>query len=108
MRIRDWSSDVCSSDLALSEFGEQAFARAKALLQEADRTSEELRGCGRLPTGVVTLAMPPSTVPTVVPRLVNQLTREAPGIRLRVIEGFSDQIKRWLAVGDVEVGIYSK
>lgn len=94
--------------VALSEFGEQAFARSKALLLEADQTSEELRAFGRLPTGLVTVAMPPSIVPAVVPQLVNQLSKEAPGVRLRIIEGFSDQIKRWLAVGDIEVGVYSK
>ena len=93
--------------VTLSEFGEQAFVRSKLLLQNAEQTSEELRAFGRLPTGEVTLAMPPSIVPAVVPQLVNQLNAEAPGVRLRIIEGFSDQIKRWLAVGDVEVGIYS-
>jgi DNA-binding transcriptional LysR family regulator len=91
----------------LSEFGAQALLRSKALLHEAEQASEELRAFGRSPTGVVTLTMPPSMVSPVVPQLVHQLSSECPGIRLRIIEGFSDQIKRWLAEGDVEVGLYS-
>ena len=33
---------------------------------------------------------------------------QAPGVRLRVFEGFSDRIERWLANGSVEVGVFSK
>jgi DNA-binding transcriptional LysR family regulator len=54
------------------------------------------------------MGLPPSLVGAVVPELVNQLRRDLPGIRIRVFEGFSEQIERWLAEGDVDVGIYSK
>ena len=61
-----------------------------------------------LPSGNVSIGLPPSLVGAVVPELLNQLRRELPGIRLRIFEGFSEQIERWLSEGIVDVGIYSK
>ncbi len=91
-----------------SELGEVALARAKALLHESDHLSEELRAYGRLPSGGVSVGLPPSMVAAIVPELVKQLARDVPGIRLRIYEGFSDQIERWRLGGDIEVGIRSK
>lgn len=94
--------------VALSELGEAAVARARGLLREAEQVSEDMRAFSQLPTGVVTLALPPSLVCPVVPTLVNQVRSIFPGIRLRVYEGLSDQIERWVANGDVDIGIWSK
>jgi LysR family nitrogen assimilation transcriptional regulator len=94
--------------VTLSELGEEAFERARSLLALAEQTSEELRAHARLPRGVVSFALPPSLVATIIPKLVNELRVEAPGIRLRIYEGFSDQIERWLSSGDVEIGLYSR
>jgi DNA-binding transcriptional LysR family regulator len=108
---RQWDGELfyrTGRGVTLSELGEAAFARARALLTLADQTSEELRAHARLPSGIVSLALPPSLVASVVPRLVNALRSETPGIRLRIYEGFSDQIERWLSSGDVEVGLYSR
>ena len=92
----------------LSELGEAALVRVRAFLREAEQMSEDLRGFSRLPSGNVAMGLPPSLVGAVVPELVNQLRRDLPGIRIRVFEGFSEQIERWLAEGNVDVAIYSK
>jgi DNA-binding transcriptional LysR family regulator len=108
---RDWDGELfyrTGRGVTLSELGENAFERARSLLALAEQTSEDLRAHARLPRGVVSLALPPSLVATVVPQLVNALREEAPGIRLRIYEGFSDQIERWLSEGDVEIGLYSR
>lgn len=91
----------------LSEFGEMALARARTLVRDADQVSEELRARSRLPSGDVSLALPFSMVAPVVPRLVNQLRRDLPGIRLTIYEGFGGQLERWLSTGEVEIGLYS-
>lgn len=94
--------------VALSDFGKIAVARASTILREAEQASEELRTYSSVPMGTVSLGLPTSLVGTVVPRLVNELRRDFAGIRLRVFEGFSDQIERWLSAGEVEIGLYSK
>lgn len=94
--------------VALSELGEEALARSRALLREVDQVSEDLRGFSRVPSGRVTLGLPHSMVPALIPDLINQLRRERPGIRLEIHEGFSDQTERWLAEGNVDIGLYSK
>ena len=92
----------------LSELGEEALVRARALLQQAERIGEDLRSFSRVPSGGVSIALPPSTIGIVLPPLLNQLRSERPGIRLQIHEGFSDQVERWLAEGIVDIGIYSK
>ena len=94
--------------VSLSELGEEALARARSLLRDADQASEDLRAFSRLPTGNVSLGLPTSLVDPVVPVLVNELRHELPGIRLQVYEGFSDLIERWLAEGTIDIGAYSK
>ena len=92
----------------LSEFGEVVYERARRLLRDADQVSEDLRAMSRTPTGEVALGVPPSMVTAVVPQLVKTIRDKAPGLRLRILEGFSDRIERWLANGSIEVGVFSK
>lgn len=94
--------------VALSELGQAALTRAQSLLRESEQISEDLRAFSRLPSGNVSIGLPPSLIPSVIPELLNQLRRELPGIRLRVYEGFSEQTEYWLSEGVVDVGIYSK
>ncbi|MCP8939981.1 LysR family transcriptional regulator [Alsobacter sp. SYSU M60028] len=108
---RTWDGELfhrTGRGVDLTEFGQIAFARTRLLLSEADRFSTELRSHSRKPSGVVSLGLPASLVGDVVPDLVNGLRRDLPDVRLRIYEGFSDQIERWLSEGDIEVGIYSK
>jgi DNA-binding transcriptional LysR family regulator len=108
---REWGGPLfyrTGRGVALSELGEEALTRARALLDEAERVGEDLRNFSRLPSGLVSVALPPSTIDIVLPPLLNQLRSERPGIRLRIHEGFSDQVERWLAEGTVDIGMYSK
>ncbi len=94
--------------VALSELGQEALARAQSVLREVEQMSEDLRAFSRLPSGNVAIGLPPSLISSVVPELLNQLRRELKGIRMRVYEGFSEQIEHWLSEGIIDVGIYSK
>lgn len=94
--------------VALSELGQEALVRAQSVLRDVDQISEDLRAFNHLPTGHVSIGLPPSLISYVIPKLLNQLRSERPGIRLRIYEGFSEQIEHWLAAGVVDVGIYSK
>ncbi len=94
--------------VALSELGHEALARAQSVLREVDQISEDIRAFNRFPSGHVSIGLPPSLIPYIIPNLLNQIRSERPGIRLRIYEGFSVQIEHWLAEGVIEVGIYSK
>lgn len=94
--------------VSLSELGEEALTKARFLLREADQAVEDLKAFSRLPSGNVSIGLPTSIVEPAIPRLVNELRAEVPGIRLEVFEGFSDQIERWLAEGTIDIGAYSK
>lgn len=94
--------------VALSELGEEALARARVLLKDADQVGEDLRGFSRVPAGEVAIGMQQSIIPAVVPDLFNQLRRERPSIHLTIHEGFSDQIERWLAEGYIDIGLHSR
>ena len=94
--------------VALSELGQEALVRAQSLLRDVEQISEDLRAFSRFPSGNVSIGLPPSLIGVVIPALLNQLRCELPGIRLRIYEGFSEQIERWLSEGIVDVGIYSK
>lgn len=92
----------------LSEFGEVAYRRSRELLAQVEQAMIDLRETNRRPIGEVTIGVPPSLVGSVVPELARRLRDEEPGIKLRVREGFSDQIERWLIDGSAEIGLVSK
>ncbi|WP_084438102.1 LysR family transcriptional regulator [Shinella sp. HZN7] len=108
---REWGSPLfyrTGRGVALSELGEEALKKARFLLREADQAAEDLKAFSRLPSGIVSLGLPTSLVEPTIPELVNQLRAHAPGIRLQVYEGFSDQVERWLSEGLIDIGAYSK
>ncbi len=92
----------------LSEFGEIAYRHAGDLLAHADQVQVELRETNLRPVGKVTIGVPPSLVGSVVPALAQGLAADEPGISLRVREGFSDQIDRWVKDGSIEIGVVSE
>lgn len=93
---------------SLTEFGQIALPRARALLREAEQISEDLRSHSAVPSGTVAVAYPPSVASLLIPALVSRLQRGFPGIRLKLHEAFTLQIEKWLASGEVDIAILSK
>ncbi|MBI2313672.1 MAG: LysR family transcriptional regulator [Betaproteobacteria bacterium] len=94
--------------VTLTDLGETAFPRARALLMEADQLAADVQAVGRSPSGVVSLGVLPSMMQPLVASLFEDLRKRMPGIRLRVFEGFSGQIERWIAEGHVDLGLLSR
>jgi len=94
--------------VSLTELGEAALPRARALLVEAEQLSTDMRDLGRAPSGGVTLGILPSMMLPLAARLFDDLRSRLPGIRLRVFEGFSEQIEQWVAEGRVDIGLLSR
>ena len=89
----------------LSEVGQRIFPQVRALLQDAQRLEQEIRGDAREPTGRVTLGSLPSLGPSVVGRLFAAVRHQLPGVQLKILEGSSGQVEEWLADARVDIAI---
>lgn len=89
----------------LSETGARIFAQVKALLADAERLDQDIRGDARAPSGLVTLGCLPSIGMPLVGRLYSRLRAEYPGISLKVLEGSSGQVEEWLSDARVDIAI---
>jgi DNA-binding transcriptional LysR family regulator len=92
----------------LTELGELILPRAHALLRTAEQLSADALAFGNTPVGAVSVACLPSLTQNLAPMLYSYVQERAPGIRLRLLEGFSDQIERWVSEGVVDIGLFSK
>jgi DNA-binding transcriptional LysR family regulator len=89
----------------LSEVGERLFPQVKALLAEAQRLENEIRGEAREPSGRVTLGFLPSIAQPLVGRLFSEVRSRHPAVSLKVLEGSSGQVEEWLADARVDIAI---
>lgn len=89
----------------LSEVGARIFPQVKALLTEAERLEQDIRGEAREPTGRVTLGSLPSIGFTLVGRLFTAIRDRYPAVSLKVLEGSSGQVEEWLADARVDIAI---
>ncbi|WP_028710327.1 LysR family transcriptional regulator [Paracoccus pantotrophus] len=92
----------------LSELGHKALARTMAILREVDHLTDDMRSEQGIPSGEVTVAAVPSLVSVLLPALVKDLRAERPGIGIRILEGFSEQVIRWVSEGTAEIGLYAR
>src|SRR3546814_2140076 len=79
MRISDWSSDVCSSDLLTPALG------------QIDRAVQALRGNAETLTGRIRLGTTPSFNTRMVPLCVSTFLHHYPGIQVTVEELRSEE-----------------
>lgn len=73
--------------VVLTEFGEELLPRARAILNERDRTLRELRALNRLEQGGLSIGVMPSFNYTVAPGLIADLINASAGIELGVTTG---------------------
>lgn len=87
----------------VTEAGTEFYERAKALLLDADALVSNAQ---RSETGGnVTLGIPPSISHILLLPLLTRVRREYPGIRMRVVEGFSGHVQEWLLNGRIDIGV---
>jgi LysR family nitrogen assimilation transcriptional regulator len=94
--------------VTLTEAGHEAYGRIQQILGGIEALDREMQSFGQLPGGNVTLALPPSLVRTFLPKLLKKLREDRPAVRLRLYEGFSEQIQRWVSEGTVQVALFSE
>lgn len=85
--------------------GKQLLGRAHELLGLAETTYRELQDGNDNPQGEVVIGFPSSTAAVITVPLVMRLADEFPGIKLRVVEGFSGYLWTWLCEGKLDIAI---
>jgi LysR family nitrogen assimilation transcriptional regulator len=94
--------------VVLTELGQSVLPRVKALLIEAEQLQSETRLSAGAPFGQVTVGIQTSATRPLASLLFQRTGERYPGIRLRVMEGFSGHIEELLANGRVDVGILNR
>ena len=92
----------------LTEVGEQALMKARALVAQADQFAIEIRDQAHAPTGTVTVALLTTYMRLLAADLFDEVRRKSPGIVLRLQEGFSVQHEDWLSNGWVDIALVTR
>lgn len=91
--------------VALTQLGEAALVRARAMLVEADAMRHELAGLGGQARGRVRVGSMPSVSSTLLPAIIARVARRHPAVQLTVIDGHDDELVAWMRDGIVDVAV---
>jgi LysR family nitrogen assimilation transcriptional regulator len=94
-----------SRGVVTTEPGRLFVEHAQHILQTFDRAVEELAELKGEARVTVTFAMPPSIALVFGSLLVESIFKHAPRISLRLVEGFTGHILKWLEDGEIDMGI---
>ncbi|GAA0834220.1 MAG: LysR family transcriptional regulator [Cupriavidus sp.] len=94
--------------VVLSEFGKRVLPEIELLLVQSARLHDEVRNAAGVPTGIVRIGVLPSMTRRLIPALFEDLTITAPGVRLRVSEGFSGQLDEQLDSGHLDLAVINR
>jgi LysR family nitrogen assimilation transcriptional regulator len=89
--------------VSLTEAGHRLLAKSQSILKLVEQAKQEAIHGGSGPSGIVTLAIPPSVGVFLVPDLVAKLSKIAPNVELRIIGGFSSHINQWIINKQVDL-----
>ena len=88
-----------------TEEGIRLAGRAKAILEEVQDLAAEISGSDASLSGTVTLGLPPTVSDILATHLIERTMEEYPGVKLRVVSGFSGHVQDWLLRGKVDLGV---
>jgi LysR family transcriptional regulator, nitrogen assimilation regulatory protein len=94
--------------VALTEIGERVLPQGRALIADAIAFEQAARSPADRPAGEVTMGVVPVASRTLLAALTAGLRDAYPGIRLRVLEGYSGQVEEWLTSQRVDIAIYNR
>lgn len=92
----------------LSEAGVAVLGLARNVVLGAEQIRAEVRHLGSHPSGVVTIALPPSVMRDIAAGLYQEVRERHPAITLRMLEGFSTQLEQWLGDGRADFAMLSR
>lgn len=91
--------------VAPTEIAQDILPRVEALLADAQRLKQEVADRRGIVSGQVALGILASLSPILLTPLLTRIRDQLPEVRVRVLDGLSDRIEDWLAMGRVDVGI---
>lgn len=94
--------------LVETELTKSILPKAKALLVDVRRLTDDVKARCGIPVGTVTVGLVPGVVAPLASLLVNRLRETFPRIRINILEGYSGEIENWLTGGRIDVGILNK
>jgi DNA-binding transcriptional LysR family regulator len=94
--------------LVETELTKSILPKAKALLVDVRRLTDDVKARSGIPIGTVTVGLVPGVVAPLASLLFNRLRGAFPRIRINVFEGYSGEIDQWLAEGKIDVGVLNR
>lgn len=91
--------------VVLTEQGEAFLLRVRGILAELDALRQDMRQLSGSIAGTVRLGVPPSVGLVLLRPLLAELRARHPGVRMRVLEGFSGHVADWLAAGKLDLAV---
>jgi LysR family nitrogen assimilation transcriptional regulator len=91
--------------VTLTEPGRRLLEHARGILQQVQRACHDLEQQRGAVTGRLVIGLPPSVSRTLTGPLVRAFRERFPGASFGVVEGLSDHLLEWLAVGRVDFAL---
>jgi LysR family nitrogen assimilation transcriptional regulator len=94
--------------VVLTELGQMVQPKARALLDQADRLTSDIRGAAGVPSGLVKLGVLPSTGRVLVSTLFEHLRSRFPDIGLHITEAFTGQLDEYRNSGRIDISVVNR
>ncbi len=91
--------------VALTPAGETLLARARRVLAEAESARDAVQALAKRPTGRISLGVPASVGPSLLPQLAPLLRKKYPDLRPSFVDGFSAAQHERVVSGDLDLAI---
>lgn len=89
----------------LTDAGQRLFEHGTAILQAVASARSDMGASRDLPSGRITVGLPPTLSRQLTLPLIDAFRRRCPQGRLAIVEGLSSHIVEWIATGRVDVGL---
>lgn len=91
--------------VTLTEAGHVFRERARQILHATEQAVADARHLRNDARGQVVFAMPPSLARVIGAPLIEELARQAPSVRLRLVEAYSGAVRGWLEAEKIDLGV---
>lgn len=91
--------------IQLTETGEALLRHARTIQRDFERLVEDMQARKTTPAGRVVLGVPPALADIIVPPVVRRVAEQYPTIKVRVAEGISPVLARWLHDNEIDLAI---